>query len=122
MTELLTQLSIQNLTLNTSIIFVLLTFAFFVYIFYRAHKNPDSELDYTDLFLDTTTRKVNPYKLGFLVGIFIGAWVVVVQSDNSTLTAEIFAVYLTYLLGGAGIKSFITKKYGTTNTSDNNKK
>lgn len=106
-------------TFSASIFFLLAVFAFFIYVFVKADKDPNSELEYEDLFLDTATRKTNPYKLGFLVGIFIGGWVIVVQSDNGTLTSELFLIYLTYLLGGAGIKSFIAKKYGNGDNSPN---
>lgn len=82
--------------------FLLAIIAFFAILFIRANHNPNSPVSWEDLILDNFSRKASPYKLGYLIGLIVATWVVVDLTDKDKLTLDIFAAYLTYLLGGAG--------------------
>jgi hypothetical protein len=82
--------------------FVLAILAFFVFLFVKADHDPTSPVSWEDLIVDSVTRRASPYKLGYLIGLIVGTWVVVYLTDKGTLSIDMFGGYLAYLLGGAG--------------------
>lgn len=89
------------------VLFVLL---FMVYVIRRASKDEKSPLDWQDLFVDTNTNKLSPYRVGFFVGMIISTWTVMTLVDQHQLGVDIFGIYLTYLLGGASWNSWVKSK------------
>jgi len=75
--------------------------------------SPNSRVSWEDLVIDTNTNKTSPYRLGYLVGIIVSTWTVMTFVDRNALSMDVFATYLTYLLGGAGWNSFVKNKSGT---------
>jgi hypothetical protein len=82
--------------------FLIGVMSFFVWLFSKAQRNPNSLVDWEDLILDHATNRTSPYKLGYVIGLVVGTWVIVKFADDSKLTWDIFGGYLAYLLGGAG--------------------
>lgn len=89
--------------------FVLATLLFFVWLFAKASKKQDSVIRWEHLIVDSNNDRASPYKLGYLVGLILGTWVMVSLIDKDKLTFDLFGVYLSYLLGGAGVNSFVKK-------------
>jgi hypothetical protein len=79
---------------------------FFVWLFVQGDKNPKSPIQWEDLIIDTSNNRASPYKLGYLLGLIVGTWVVVNLASKGTLGIDIFGPYLTYLLGGAGVNMY----------------
>lgn len=92
---------------------VILTLAFFVWLFSKASRDPNSPIRWEHLIVDSRTDRADPYKLSFLLGTIVGTWIVVNFADKDKLTFDIFGMYLTYLLGGAGWISTIKSKNPT---------
>jgi hypothetical protein len=90
--------------------FVIGILVFFSWIFYKAHRNPNSPVSWEDLIVDIDTSKTSPYKLGYLIGVVVGTWIVITFADNGKLTYDIFGIYLSFLLGGAGWAAFVQSK------------
>jgi hypothetical protein len=86
--------------------FVLFILGFFIWLFSQASKNPKSPVLWEHLVIDNSTDRASPYKLGYLVGLIVATWLVVFLADKDKLGLDIFAAYLTYLLGGTGINVF----------------
>ena len=89
---------------------VLAILAFFVWLFAKAQRDPNSRVDWEDLFITSETERVSPYKLGFMVGMIVSTWVVIKFADANMLTWDIFGGYLAYLLGGAGWAATLKSK------------
>lgn len=89
--------------------FVLATLLFFVWLFAKASKKQDSPIRWEHLIVDSNNDRASPYKLGYLVGLILGTWVMVSLIDKDKLTFDLFGVYLSYLLGGAGVNSFVKR-------------
>lgn len=89
--------------------FVLATLAFFVWLFTKASRDPSSPVRWEHLIIDSNNDRTSPYKLGYLIGLIVGTWVIVALIDKDHLTFDMFGTYLTYLLGGAGVNSFVKK-------------
>ncbi|TFG99973.1 hypothetical protein E4H12_00855 [Candidatus Thorarchaeota archaeon] len=102
---------------STATWFVLGILAFFVWLFTKAHRNANSAIDWEDLILDYDTiggvPRVSPYKVGYLIGLIVGTWVVIGFADGNLLTWDIFGGYLAYLLGGAGWATTMRSKENT---------
>ncbi|TFH08281.1 MAG: hypothetical protein E4H14_06745 [Candidatus Thorarchaeota archaeon] len=81
-----------------------------VWLFSKAHRNPDSRVDWEDLILDHDTDRVSPYKVGYLIGVIIGTWIIIRLSDADKLTWDILSGYFLYLLGGAGTSMMTADK------------
>lgn len=96
---------------------VIITLVLFVWLFGKASKNPNSPIKWEHLIVDSQNDRASPYKLGFLLGGLVATWIVVTLTDKDKLTYDIFGMYLTYLLGGAGFNSFFKSKEPSTPTS-----
>lgn len=94
--------------------FVLMTLAFFVWLFARGSKDDKSPILWEHLVIDSQNDRASPYKLGYLIGLIVATWIVVSFSDRDKLTYDIFGMYLTYLLGGASVNTFVKAKEATT--------
>jgi hypothetical protein len=103
---------------------VIMTLAVFVYLFSKASRDPKSPIRWEHLIVDSQNDRASPYKLGFMLGMIVGTWIVVNFADKDKLTFDIFGMYLTYLLGGASWSTFMKTKGGEstaaqlTNASD----
>lgn len=89
--------------------FVLATLAFFIWLFAKASRNPKSLINWEHLIVDSSTNRASVYKLSYIVGLIIGTWIVITFADGGKLTFDIFGLYLSYLLGGAGLNTFSKK-------------
>lgn len=96
--------------------FVIGILSFFTWLFMRAHKNPNSPVAWEDLIINHETERTSPYKLGYLIGVIVGTWIVVTFADGGKLSFDIFGLYLSFLLGGAGWAAFMQMK-SNNNTS-----
>lgn len=90
--------------------FTLSTLFFFVWLFAKASRDPKSPVKWEHLIIDSTNDRASPYKVGYLIGLIVGTWVIVRMSDGDRLTYDIFGMYLTYLLGGASVNSYLKGK------------
>lgn len=90
--------------------FVIFTLGFFVWLFARASRDEKSQVNWEHLIIDSQNNRASPYKVGYLVGVIVATWVVIRISDAGNLSLDIFGVYLTFLLGGAGINTFAKAK------------
>ena len=90
--------------------FVIAIMTFFTWLFMKASNDPISKLSWEDLILDQSNNKASPYKLGYLIGVIVGTWVIITFADQGKLTWDIFCGYLTFLLGGAGWNSYLKGK------------
>ena len=95
---------------------VLGVLSFFIWLFAKASRDPKSAINWEDLFLDHDTGKVSPYKLGFMVGMIVGTWVIVNFADSGKLTWDLFVGYLAFLVG-ANWSAAQSKKYAVGATS-----
>lgn len=91
---------------------VIMTLAVFLYLFGKASRDPKSPIRWEHLIVDSQNDRASPYKLGFMLGMIIGTWIVVNFADKDKLTFDIFGMYLTYLLGGASWSTFMKTKGG----------
>jgi len=97
--------------------YVVATLGFFVWLFARASRDPKSPVKWEHLIIDSNNDRASPYKMGYLIGLIVGTWIVLTFADRDKLTFDIFGLYLTYLLGGSSWNSFIKSKVdGATDT------
>jgi hypothetical protein len=89
---------------------VIATLLVFVWLFSKASRDPNSPVKWEHLIIDSQNDRASPYKLGFMLGMIVSTWIVVNFADKDKLTFDIFGMYLTYLLGGAGFNSFMKTK------------
>lgn len=85
---------------------VLAVLGFFVWLFRKAHNDPNSPIEWEHLIISSETNRADPYKLGYLVGLIVASWIVIRFMDGDKLTWDIFGGYLMYLLGGAGVATW----------------
>ena len=95
---------------------VIVTLLVFLWLFSKASRDPNSPIKWEHLIVDSQNDRASPYKLGFMLGMIVGTWIVVNMADKDKLTFDIFGMYLTYLLGGASWNQFMKTK-GGENTS-----
>lgn len=88
---------------------VLAILLFFVWIFAKANKKSDSPIHWEHLIIDSNNDRTSPYKVGYIIGLVVGTWIVISLTDHDTLDTDTFGVYLMYLLGGAGVNSFVKR-------------
>ena len=86
--------------------FILFILGFFVRLFYIGNKDPKSPVQWEQLIIDSSNNRASPYKLGYLIGLIVGTWIVVTLTDKNLMNVAIFSTYLTYLLGGAGANMY----------------
>lgn len=96
--------------------FVLAVLAFFVWLFVKADAKPNSPVQWEHLIIDSNNDRTSPYKVGYIIGLIVATWIILTLTDTGKLDFDMFGVYLTYLLGGAGINSFV--KRGENNYND----
>ena len=92
---------------------VLITLGMFVWLFSRASRDPNSPIKWEHLIIDSSNNRASPYKMGFLLGGLVATWIVITLTDKNKLTFDIFGLYLTYLLGGSSINTFVRSKETT---------
>lgn len=98
--------------------FVLFTLGFFVWVFAKANNSSLSPVRWEHLVVDSHNDRVSPYKTGYLVGLIVSTWIVLTIADKDKLSYDIFGIYLTYLLGGAGWNSMVKlKEVGSSSTT-----
>ena len=90
--------------------FVIFILGFFVWLFHKANKDPNSVVNWEHLIVDSNNDRASPYKVGYLVGVIVSTWIVITFADNNKLSFDILGTYLTFLLGGAGVNSFVKSK------------
>lgn len=90
--------------------FTIFTLFFFVWLFAKASRDPMSPIKWEHLIVDSNNDRASPYKVGYLIGMIVGTWIVLRWADSGALTYDILGMYLTYLLGGAGVNSFSKSK------------
>lgn len=96
--------------------FVIATLGLIVWLFAIGNRSPNSPVRWEDLMIDTSNNRASPYKLGYLIGMIVSTWIVLTFTDKDKLTYDIFGMYLTYLLGGAGWNAFLKNKTGAAET------
>ncbi len=89
---------------------VILTLFVFTWLFSKASRDPNSPIKWEHLIVDSQNDRASPYKVGFMLGMIVSTWIVVNFADKDKLTFDIFGMYLTYLLGGAGFNSFLKNR------------
>lgn len=82
----------------------------FVWLFGKASRDPKNPIKWEHLIVDSTNDRASPYKMGYLIGGLVSTWIVVTLTDKGSLTYDIFGMYLTYLLGGAGVNTYFKAK------------
>lgn len=83
------------------------TLALFIWLFSKASRDPKNPIKWEHLLIDSSNDRASPYKVGFVLGALVGTWIVVKLADADKLTYDIFGMYLTYLLGGSSINTFV---------------
>lgn len=96
-----------SLPFSTASWFVISIMGFFVWLFVKADKNPNSPIRWEQLIVDSATSKTSPYKMGYLIGVIISTWVIITFADKGHLEVDVLGVYLTYLVGGAGFNEWL---------------
>lgn len=92
--------------------FTIGTLFFFVILFRSANNNPANPVRWEHLIIDSQNNRASPYKVGYLVGVIVATWVVIRFADTQALNYDIFGLYLTYLVTGAGVNLFIKSRDG----------
>ena len=89
---------------------VIITLCVTFYIFIKASKDANSPVRWEDLIINHDTSRADPYRVAYLVGVFVATWIVISLADKSALSFDIFGLYLAYLLGGASWSGYIQNK------------
>lgn len=97
-------------------VFLAILAAIVLLLIYLLHRliSCRNTLDWADLI--ATRGSVNAYKCGYLVGVLLGAWVVVKQTYLQTLDAATFATYLAFLAGVSVASSAVGSRSATKPT------
>ncbi len=90
--------------------FVIAVLTYFTVVFGRASMDPRSLVKWEHLIIDSQNNRASPYKLGYLIGVIVSTWIVIRFADRETLNFDILGMYLTYLVTGAGVNSFVKAK------------
>jgi len=85
---------------------------FFIWLFTKAHKDPNSPVRWEHLITDSYNDRTSPYKLGYLIGVIVSTWLVIflANKEKGELSFDIFGTYLAFLLGGAGWNSYMKNR------------
>lgn len=100
----------QALPFSGATWFTLFTLFFFVWLFSKASRDPLNPLKWEHLIIDSQDNRASPYKMGYLIGVIVGTWIVIRLADQTTLSFDILGMYLTYLVTGAGVNSFVKSR------------
>lgn len=84
----------------------------FLWLFGKASRDPKNPIKWEHLIVDSSNDRASPYKMGYLIGGLVSTWIVVSLADKGSLTYDVFGMYLTYLLGGAGVNTYFKSKGG----------
>ena len=98
---------VHHIPFTSATWFVIAILGFFVWLFAKADKDPTTPVYWEHLIIDSNNDRASPYKVGYLVGIIVSTWVIIRMADAGNVSLDIFGVYLTFLLGGAGINTFV---------------
>lgn len=63
------------------------------WVVYRAHKNPNYQLDLFDLIIDSSTGKISRIAVAFMVTLGVTSWVLVRLAIENKLTEGYFGAY-----------------------------
>lgn len=112
---------ISNATLLNNLALIAF-FVIFSIMFFVAHRDPSNPLIWTDMLVDTKTRKLSVSKLGNFFGIALSSWVVmylVQVKEAYSIFPTIFIGWLCFLGGVYTLNNFIRGKTpGGDGTSD----
>lgn len=102
-------------------------FVIFSIMFFTAHRDPKNPLVWTDMLIDTKTRKLSVSKLGNFFGIALSSWVVMylVQVPAAhSIFPTVFIAWLAFLGGVYTLNNFIRGKQsgGDGTSSDHNRR
>jgi len=92
--------------------FTIGTLVFFTWVFAKASRDPLNPIKWEHLIIDSQNNRASPYKLGYIIGVIVSTWIVIRFADRQTLNFDILGMYLTYLVTGAGVNSFVKAKEG----------
>lgn len=116
------QYVLQPMIMNN--ILLLGFFIGFAIVFAMSSKDPKSPINWTDLLVDSNTKKVSLDKLGQFWGIAISSWVVIYlaqMKEAYSVLPMIFPAYLAFLGGVYTFGKFLKAKDSTsTPTKKNN--
>lgn len=90
--------------------FVVLFIGFFIWLFAKASRDPNSPIKWEHLIIDSENDRASPYKVGYMIGVVVSSWIILQFFDRDKLTYDVFGMYLTYLLGGAGWNTFVKNR------------
>ena len=81
-------------------------FTVFVILFGVESRNPKSPVSWIDLLIDPLTNKVSITKIGQLIGIRIGGWVVITMAQIKESYGSFPMVFTAYLAFLGGVYAF----------------
>lgn len=90
-------------------------------MFFIAHRDPNNPLIWTDMLIDTKTRKLSVSKLGNFFGIALSSWVVMYLAqvkEAYSILPTIFLGWLAFLGGVYTLNNLIRNKTGGDGTSE----
>lgn len=56
--------------------------------------------------------------MGYLIGVIVSTWIVIRFADREVLNFDILGMYLTYLVTGAAVNSFVTSRRPSQNVTE----
>ena len=86
--------------------FLMISMLTFISMIARETHNPNSPLDWRDMLIDPVNKKMSITRMGQMIGIIIGSWVVIdVVDTKHTISIDILGPYLLFLIGAYGINA-----------------
>ena len=93
--------------------FLMISIIVFIMAIIRASLSKTSKLDWEDMLVDQLTQKMSVTRLGQLVGIIIGSWVIITIVDaKKEIGIEVFGTYLAFLIGAYGLNNYFKNGSG----------
>lgn len=108
----------SNVTLLNNLM-LLVFFIGFTIVFFKASNDPANKLHWTDMLLDTDTKRLSVSKLGNFMGIALSSWVIIyfVQVKESyAMFPTLFMGWLAFLGGVYTLNNFIKAKRANDDT------
>lgn len=100
--------------------FLLLSMLLFIALIAEASISKSSRLNWEDMLIDPVTKKMSITRLGQMIGIIIGSWVIITLVDtNHDISFDVFATYLAFLVGAFGINNYFSRKLPGDSTPGN---